>query len=140
MPISACVATEEVMAAWATGQGEAIHTSTFLGHPVTSAAALASLDTMIQMDVCSLARAFESKVRARFGERVQGRGAMLGVRVEDAQIAGAITGKMLEQGYIILPNGVQGDILALTPPLALTEEQTEGALDVMAALLAEHGS
>ena len=65
---------------------------------------------------------------------------MLGVRVDDAKIAGAVTGKMLEHGYIILPNGVQGDILALTPPLGLTEEQTDGALDVMATVLAEYGS
>ena len=91
------------------------------------------------MDICTRARSFESRVRARFGERVQGRGAMLGVATGDAAKAGVITGQMLKEGYIILPNGVRGDILALTPPLTITDAQLEGALDVMAACFNEHG-
>jgi len=35
-PISACIGTAEVMAGWGMSRGEAIHTSTFLGHPVAA--------------------------------------------------------------------------------------------------------
>lgn len=43
-PLSACVGRAEVMdAAWPVSTGEAIHTSTFLGHPVGCAMALANL-------------------------------------------------------------------------------------------------
>ncbi len=139
MPISACVATEAVMAAWSTGAQEAIHTSTFLGHPMAAAAALASLEVLQAIDAPAKARAFESRVRGRFGGRVQGRGAMLGVRADSGAIAARVAGRMLEMGYILLPNGVAGDILSLTPPLALTEAQAEGALDGLEALLEAEG-
>src|SRR5690606_29809982 len=43
MPFAACIGTEEVMRAWPDSTGEALHTSTFLGHPLGCAAALASL-------------------------------------------------------------------------------------------------
>lgn len=43
-PMSACVGRADIMdAAWPESQGEAIHTSTFLGHPVGCAMALAQL-------------------------------------------------------------------------------------------------
>src|SRR5205807_1368956 len=43
-PLSACVGRADVMdAAWPPSQGEAIHTSTFLGHPVGCAMALAQI-------------------------------------------------------------------------------------------------
>ena len=36
-----------VMDAWPTSRGEALHTSTFLGHPLACAAALAALDRYV---------------------------------------------------------------------------------------------
>ncbi len=46
-PISACVGKTEIMdKAWPESSGEAIHTSTFLGHPVGCAMALASIDEL----------------------------------------------------------------------------------------------
>src|SRR5207248_10081930 len=43
-PLSACVGRAEVMdEAWPASRGEAIHTSTFLGHPVGCAMALAQI-------------------------------------------------------------------------------------------------
>lgn len=43
-PLSACLGKAEVFDAWPESRGEALHTSTFLGHPVACAAALAFLD------------------------------------------------------------------------------------------------
>ena len=45
-PISACVGKAELMDAWPESPGEALHTSTFLGHPVGCAMALKSLEIM----------------------------------------------------------------------------------------------
>ena len=43
-PLSACVGRADLMdAAWPPSNGEAIHTSTFLGHPVGCAMALAQI-------------------------------------------------------------------------------------------------
>src|SRR6185295_11714911 len=51
-PLSACVGKADVMdAAWPKSQGEAIHTSTFLGHPVGCAMALAQIAEIEKQDL-----------------------------------------------------------------------------------------
>ena len=140
MPISAAIARPQIMAAWGQSQGEAIHTSTFLGHPVTSAAALAALDVLEEMDAPKRARAIEAQVRERFGDRVRGRGAMLGVETGSNGLAARLTGRLLSEGILVLPGGVDGDIVGLTPPLVITDEQLDwglGAID--RAIEAERG-
>ena len=136
MPISACVATPRVMSAWGQSQGEALHTSTFLGHPVTAAAALATLEVLESINICALAQDFETRVRRRFGPRVRGRGGMLGLETGSPGAAARMTGALLKRGYIVLPGGVDGDIIGLTPPLgALTQGQENAALDTLEAML-----
>ncbi len=137
MPVSACVASERVMAAWGHSTGEAIHTSTFLGHPVAAAAALATLDTLVAMDAPALARAFEARVRARFGARVRGRGAMLGLALSSPGAAARAAGALLREGFIVLPGGVAGDVIGLTPPLVLTEAQQDAAFDALDRAIAD---
>ena len=51
LPISACVASTDLMASWGESTGEALHTSTFLGNPVACAAALAALDVLEEEDL-----------------------------------------------------------------------------------------
>src|SRR5262249_10965210 len=45
-PLSACLGSADVMGAWGASTGEALHTQTFLGHPVGCAAAVAVLDLL----------------------------------------------------------------------------------------------
>lgn len=135
MPVSACVARPNIMAAWGNSRGEAVHTSTFLGHPVNAAAALAALDVLEALDAPALARAMEARVRARFGARVRGRGAMLAVEVGHPGQAARVAGELLKRGFIVLPGGVANDVIGLTPPLTLTDAQLDAALDALAAAL-----
>ncbi len=52
-PLSACVGRADLMdAAWPPSQGEAIHTSTFLGHPVGCAMALAQIKEIQRLNLC----------------------------------------------------------------------------------------
>ena len=46
MPLSACAGPAGVMDAWPPSSGEAIHTSTFLGHPLSCAAGIGFLDAL----------------------------------------------------------------------------------------------
>ena len=43
--------------------------------------------------------------------------------------------QLLERGYIVLPGGVRGDWLTLTPPLALTPAQIEGFASALGEVL-----
>lgn len=132
LPVGACVATPAVMGAWGRSQGEAIHTATFLGNPVVAAASLAALDVLAALDAPARARAFEARVRARFGDdRVRGRGAMLGLALQSPGAAARVTGRLLKDGFIALPGGTHGDILGLTPPLVLSAAQEAAAWDAI---------
>ena len=52
-PLSACVGRADLMdAAWPASTGEAIHTSTFLGHPVGCAMALAQINEISRLKLC----------------------------------------------------------------------------------------
>ncbi|MEE8148496.1 MAG: aspartate aminotransferase family protein, partial [Longimicrobiales bacterium] len=65
LPLSACLGSREVMDAWPESGGEALHTSTFLGHPLSCATALAFLDVLEEENLA--ARAFD------LGDRIVGR-------------------------------------------------------------------
>lgn len=139
LPIGACMARPEVMRAWGQSEGEAIHTSTFLGNPVTAAASLATLKAMDDLHVTRRAKAFEVAARAFFEPRgvvVRGRGAMLGLELGTAGAAARVTGDLLKTGWLVLPSGVAGDVLGLTPPLVLTDEQRDAAFEAIATAIA----
>ena len=90
MPLSACCGPAEVMDAWPPSTGEAIHTSTFLGHPLSCAAGLGFLEALEEDDLAGRAErlgswaldylraALEGDERVR---EVRGRGLMLGVEL-----------------------------------------------------------
>ena len=61
LPLSACTGPVEVMDAWPESPGEALHTSTFLGHPLACTAGLAFLEVLEEEGLTAWA--------AREGER-----------------------------------------------------------------------
>jgi 4-aminobutyrate aminotransferase-like enzyme len=134
-PVSACLGTAAVMDAWQASTGAAIHTQTFLGHPVGCAAALAALAELDRLAPDVPARS-EQLVRGLIAIpgviAVSGRGLMLGVRVPNAL---QVTHDLLDLGYLVLPCGERGDALGLTPPYALTAAQADGFLAALADVL-----
>ena len=128
-PISACIGTAEAMDAWGASQGEALHTQTFLGNPVGCAMALAcirELETIIP-HMQSKCRWVASELRAR-GYTVRGRGMMLGIEIPRAL---SVSRSLLRAGFIALPAGEQAEVLGLTPPFTITEEQLSAFLDAL---------
>lgn len=133
-PISACLGTREVMDAWGASQGEALHTQTFLGHPVGSAMALASIAETERLlpQVLEQSHWLVGELLSR-GLPVRGRGLLLGVKVRNPL---ALSRGLLQRGYIALPAGEDDPVLALTPPLTVTREQLQGLLSALDAELA----
>ncbi len=133
-PISACMGRAEVMQAWGASQGEALHTQTFLGHPVGCAMALASIQVLLDEDLVERSRtlgAWLAQELAAFGP-VRGRGLLLGLELPDTLRASR---ELLQRGYIALPAGQQAEVLCLTPPLTISEPQLQGLIDALAELL-----
>jgi 4-aminobutyrate aminotransferase/(S)-3-amino-2-methylpropionate transaminase len=148
LPVSAAILREGVATAWGTSVGEAIHTSTFLGNPLACAAAITSLDVlqreetsaMIRRSAASLERALRSSLyRSSLGvRRLTFSGLLIGVTIDGGlRRALAVCRRMLERGYVLLTGGVAGDVLTLTPPACLTDDQIDGFAMTLAEVLAE---
>jgi len=145
LPISACVASADLMASWGESTGEALHTSTFLGNPVACAAALAALDVLEEEDLPGRAlqrgAVFAGGLHAlqsEFPEQiagVRGRGLMLGLEFVSPSLALPLVPVALRAGLILLPAG-DGRVLEFVPPLVIEEEQIAWCLAVLQRLLA----
>ena len=149
LPISAAIGSADLMRAWPESRGEAIHTSTFLGNPTACAAALAQLRLIEEQDLPGRATALGDRVARRVdswagaGTRVvrgRGIGLMRGIELRDAADEGArgepLVKRLLRRGILALTEGPRGDVLAITPPLVITEQQLDFALDVIEEELA----
>jgi 4-aminobutyrate aminotransferase/(S)-3-amino-2-methylpropionate transaminase len=139
---SACLMRDAVARSWGDCVGEAIHTSTFLGNPLACAAAMASLDVLEhEATRGEIARAAETLARVlhRVASRPGGSvrtvtcaGLLAGVTLEGGLPRVLATVRaMLERGYIVLPGGVAGDGLTLTPPCCVTDAQLEAFGDAL---------
>jgi 4-aminobutyrate aminotransferase len=148
LPLSACVGRASIMEAWPPSGGEAIHTSTFLGHPLGCAAALAQIDEIERLDL--VARAERLGVRLinhlrqamrrhpEIGD-VRGRGLMIGIELVNpasgephAGAAKRLLVEALRRGVLLLAS--RGTI-TLTPPLTISEPQLDFALQTIEACL-----
>lgn len=134
-PISACLGSREVMDAWGASQGEALHTQTFLGHPVGCAAALAVLDVL---ETGGLDRirdrglALTAALNAA-GFAVRGRGLMRAVPVPADGLA--VCRRLLQHGFLVLPAGPTD--VGLTPPMTLSDPQIAAFVDALSAVVGE---
>jgi 4-aminobutyrate aminotransferase-like enzyme len=150
MPLSACIGRASVMdRAWPESRGEALHTQTFLGHPLGCAAALASIEILKTEGLPERAAktgalALEHLKDGLSGSTgvtdVRGLGLMLGVELATPEHASAAVGKALARGVIVLPSGDDGRVLSATPPLTIAPERMLAALDVVIACILETAS
>ncbi|MBR9989023.1 MAG: aspartate aminotransferase family protein [Gemmatimonadetes bacterium] len=140
LPISAAIGTPSVMRAWPVSTGEAIHTSTFLGNPIACAAALAQLDAIASDDLLRRAERLGEVIRektrswcTRFDDvgEPRGRGLLQGAPMRGPRQALRVADRCLRRGVLLLAEGTDGEILAITPPAVITEPQLDFALAVV---------
>jgi len=144
-PLSACVGRADIMdAAWPASTGEAIHTSTFLGHPVGCAMALAQIQKIKKLKLPERAAelgkfllAELSKVQSPKSKVIcspRGLGLMAGVELNlskskpATEVALMAIKMLLHRGYIFLPEGEHANIISFTPPLTISKMQLAQAV------------
>jgi len=145
MPISACVGKPEIMAAWGDPGGEAIHTGTFFGHPLSCAAALAALDVIddehLGARAIELGRVFVSTLEAKAPPHVTAirhRGLMIGVQLDAPGLGLGVVRGLLEVGYLALPAAPDASVVQIVPPLVIHGELLEDAANALADVLGDH--
>src|SRR5437667_9485490 len=132
--------------AWPPSTGEAIHTSTFLGHPVGCAMALAQIAEIRRQRLAqrserlgwTLLEALQSQIANRKSQIVaRGLGLMGGLELCCADGSPATTTAlrvikiMLRRGFILLPEGEHGNVISFTPPLIVRKRQLTDAVAVL---------
>ena len=135
MPLSACLGHSESLGAWPAATGEALHTATFLGHPVSCAAAIATVAVLQKESLAQRAKNIGEHIRrvledADIGE-VRGRGAMQGLVIGDGERAIRAVKRALAHGVVLLPSGDHGEVISLTPPLTISPEALDHALNTV---------
>ncbi|NYE21533.1 4-aminobutyrate aminotransferase/(S)-3-amino-2-methylpropionate transaminase [Microbacterium immunditiarum] len=144
MPLSAVTGRAEIMdSVRAGGLG-----GTYAGNPVACAAAIAALDVIVDEDLPGRARHIEEVVMPRLKELqaecaaigdVRGRGAMLamefvvpGTRTPDPDAAKKVAAHANARGVLTLTAGTYSNVIRLLPPLVISDDLLEDALDVLA--------
>ena len=135
LPIGACLATEKVASAFRPGD----HATTFGGGPVVCAAALAVLDEIEDRNLLANCRARSEQLRMGLESlpgvvELRGRGLLLAAVLEGDRSA-AVAESARNLGLIV--NAVRPDAIRFAPPLSISAEEVEIALERFAAALRE---
>jgi 4-aminobutyrate aminotransferase len=140
MPLGICMSRDEIMD-WVPGS----HASTFGGNPLCLAAALATMDIIEReamanaatVGAAALARLVPWAGKYEIVGDVRGRGLMIGVEIvrdkESRTPAGALRDRIVElafgRGLLLL--GCGESTIRLCPPLIVTQQETDIALDIL---------
>jgi 4-aminobutyrate aminotransferase/(S)-3-amino-2-methylpropionate transaminase len=124
---------------------------TYGGNPVACAAALATIETMRDLDLASAARAIQRRLLPRLSALVgkggvgeaRGRGAMLAVELlvpgslePDPARAAAVSKACHDAGLLTLTCGTYGNVLRLLPPLVSPPEVLDRGMDILESVIA----
>lgn len=135
-PIGAMLAKDEVAQYFQPGD----HASTFGGNPLACAAALATIETLINQDVLAnvekVGAYFEDKLKSlaekfTFITEVRGKGLMLGAQLD--REGKDIVARCLDKGLLI--NCANGNVLRFVPPLNITELHVDEAISILKEVL-----
>ncbi|MFI5914565.1 4-aminobutyrate--2-oxoglutarate transaminase [Dactylosporangium sp. NPDC051541] len=130
---------------------------TYGGNPIACAAALATIETMQDLDLAAAARRIESVMLPRLRELqqqypfigdVRGRGAMLALEIvvpetetpwgptPDPARTAQIQRQAHEAGLLLLTCGTYSNVIRFLPPLVMDDATLHRALDLLASSLA----
>lgn len=150
-PLSACVGRAGIMdRAWPPSSGEAIHTSTFLGHPVGCAMALAQIAEIKKQKLVErsarhgtfLLQSLRATIStSKWPIEIRGAGLMAGLEIRnrngspETKLSLKIIKELLHRGFILLPEGEHANVVSFTPPLTISERDLERTVSELSAVL-----
>ncbi|MEM3054640.1 MAG: aspartate aminotransferase family protein [Candidatus Bathyarchaeia archaeon] len=152
-PLGACIARKDIGDSFEPGD----HLSTFGGNPVSAAAALANINVILNERLSEQAEEKGAYIMKRLNEMkdelpligdVRGKGLMIGIELVKDKVkkipavdeTRKIRDLCREKGLLIGSGGVKGCVLRIQPPLVITKEQIDGALNILETAIKEAGS
>ena len=136
MPIGAICARKEVAKAFTMGS----HGTTFGGHPVSCAAALAAITEMLDMDLArkaeEMGKYFQQKLQSLpHLKEVRGQGLLIGVEFNESISGVEVKHKCLEKHLLLTAIGAH--IIRMIPPLILEKADCDRAVEIIKASVLE---
>jgi len=142
VPVGAMLASDKVASAFAPGS----HASTFGGNPLVCAAAIATLETLLEdgfmFDQCKRMGEYLQKELKNLQKEfssviidVRGLGLMIGTEFVTAEIRDAVIGYCRRNGLLLAPAGAK--IIRTTPALVVTIPEIDEALTIFETALDE---
>lgn len=118
------------------------HVTTFGGHPVSCAAAYATLTELLQGDYLERAGVIEEQTKKVLqGDgiiEVRGVGAMLGLQLESRALTQAVVEDCFDQGILLGWTLHSNTLVRLAPPLIISDEDLDHVLDTILKSIKKH--
>jgi len=126
MPIGAFTASEEMMDSLS-DEPKLGHITTFGGHPVIAAAALATLEEITTTNLIQEALEKEALIKKQLQhpliKDIRGKGLMLAIMVDSSEIANKIVLQAKEDGLILFWLLYEPKAVRISPPLTISKEE-----------------
>ena len=134
MPMGAFVSSSEIFEGFK-HDPPLNHVTTFGGHPVSCAAAHATLQELLKGGYGEKALAIEEKAREILQHpaisEVRGRGAMLGMELENEELTKKVVENCFEEGIILGWTLHSNTLVRLAPPLIIEDRLLESTLQTI---------
>jgi adenosylmethionine-8-amino-7-oxononanoate aminotransferase len=159
VPMGAMIASDRVFEPYSEGKAMFSHGSTFAGHPVAAAVAMANLDVFEREDLTGHVREKEGEFRAALESLydipivgdVRGDGYFMAIELvkdketkesfgsdeSEALLRGFLSGELYRRGLICRTDDRGDPVVQLSPPLIADTEQFEEIVDVLRPTLEE---
>jgi len=133
MPLGAFISSKEIMSVL-THHPVLGHITTFGGHPVCCAAALASLDEMNEGLLASVAKkekSFREQINSEHIKQIRGKGLLLCLQFKSEEMNKKIIHSCIENGVIVDWFLFAPDCMRIAPPLIINEAEIGRACAVI---------
>jgi adenosylmethionine-8-amino-7-oxononanoate aminotransferase len=159
VPMGGMIVSDRVFEPYSEGTASFAHGSTFAGHPVAAAVAMANLDVFEREDLCGHVREKEGEFRSALESLydipivgdVRGDGYFLAIELvkdkdskesldddeSEQLLRGYLSGELYRRGLICRADDRGDPVVQLSPPLIADREQFEEITDVLRPVLEE---
>ena len=138
MPIGAFTASREIMSLLSDNP-KLGHITTFGGHPVIAAAALATLQEITESNLMQEALEKEQLIRSLLVHplitEIRGRGLMLAAMTPSAEIASEVILKCQDRGLILFWLLFESTAIRITPPLTISMDEIKEGCEILLGAL-----
>ena len=145
MPIGACVGTPRTWERYI--ENPFLHTTTFGGNPVCCAAAIATINVLLEEDLPRQAGEKGEYLLLRMNGLAQkypkvlagarGRGLMLGMEFQNHDLGYAVAKALFGRGILISGTYINAQVLRVEPPLVISQAEMDRFLAALEASLGE---